>query len=228
VILITSVAPLVFVGRFSNRPRLGIWVWFLSFLSAGIACVAALLIASAEVLATYLELHRHPAGSSAWLLAVTASFAPWLFLALAGISAALINQRIEPLVQAAKVQAPLLQMALTDLEPFDGIPVKQVNVPVLIAMAHKRTIIISKLAIESLSSGELSAVLWHEARHVRARHNQLKQLAAFIRLLSPGLAASKSLVAEVSRLSELDADNSALRHASKTDLNSARQRFVSL
>lgn len=188
----------------------------------------AILIAIAGIANTYQQLHQHPAGSSAWLLAVTASFAPWLFLALAGISAALINQRIEPLVQAAKVQTPLLQMALTDLEPFDGIPVKQVNVPVLIAMAHKRTIIISKLAIESLSSGELSAVLWHEARHVRAKHNQLKQLAAFIRLLSPGLAASKCLVAEVNRLSELDADNCALRHSSKTDLNSARERFVSL
>lgn len=227
VILVTTLAPMILVGRFDPRPRLGLAVWFSALLSAGLAVALALGVALASIATTYLKLTASPVGSESWLLALAASFAPWAILAIAGISLALVNQRIAPIVASAKETAPLLAAASKFFLHFEGIEVRRLELPVLVAAAHRDSILISSTALETLDAAELEAVLWHEVGHIHGRHNQLKQLAGLVRALSPWLAASRALVVEVERLAELDADRYALRHVSQELLSATRSKFLS-
>ncbi|MEY4060481.1 MAG: hypothetical protein RIQ31_143, partial [Actinomycetota bacterium] len=59
-------------------------------------------------------------------------------------------------------------------------------------------------------------------------HFALKRLARFVRLLSPGLAASTALVSEVERLCEIAADCFALEHKEAPALLGARAAFNDL
>ena len=227
VILVTTLAPMILVGRFDSRPRLGLAIWFSTLFSAGLAVALALGVALASIATTYLKLTANPVGSESWLLALAASFAPWAILAIAGISLALVNQRIAPIVSSAKETAPLLAAASRPVRHFDGVEVRQIELRVMVAAAHRGSILISSTALGALTEAELDAVFWHEVGHIRGRHNQLKQLAGLVRTLSPWLAASRALVVEVERLAELDADRYALRHVSAELLRATRSRFIS-
>lgn len=227
VILVTTLAPMILVGRLDSRPRLGLAIWFSTLFSAGLAVALALGVALASIATTYLKLTANPIGSESWLLALVASFAPWAILAIAGISLALVNQRIAPMVSTAKDTTPLLAAASKLVRHFDGVEVRQIELPVMVAAAHRGSILISTAALATLNSAELDAVFWHEVGHIRGRHNQLKQLAGFVRALSPWLAASRALVIEVERLGELDADRYANRHVSEELLGATRSKFIS-
>ena len=227
VILVTTLAPLVLIGRFNNFPRMGLAIWFTALLSAGVAVVIALAVAVGSVITTYLTLVANPVGTESWLLALAASFAPWLILAVAGISLALVNQRVAPMIALANQAAPLLTAAAKPVREFAGLPVRSIQLPIMVAAAHRGSILVSTEALASLSDSELEAVLWHEVGHIRGRHNQLKQLASFVLLLSPRLAASRALVAEVERLAEVDADRFAAKRVSIELLAETRAKFVS-
>ena len=227
VILVTTLAPLVLIGRFNNFPRMGLAIWFTALLSAGVAVVIALAVAVGSVITTYLTLVANPVGTESWLLALAASFAPWLILAVAGISLGLVNQRVAPMIALANQAAPLLTAAAKPVREFAGLPVRSIQLPIMVAAAHRGSILVSTEALASLSDAELEAVLWHEVGHIRGRHNQLKQLAGFVLLLSPWLAASRALVAEVERLAEVDADRFAAKRVSIELLAGTRAKFVS-
>jgi Zn-dependent protease with chaperone function len=227
VILVTTLAPMILLGRFDSKPRLGLVVWFATLFSAGLAVALALGVALTSIATTYLKLKANPVGSESWLLALAASFAPWAILAISGISLALVNQRIAPIVSSAKDIGPLLAAATKPVRLFEGVEVRQIELPVMLAAAHRGSILISSTALATLTSAELEAVFWHEDGHIRGRHNQLKQLAGFVRALSPWLAASRALVVEVERLAELDADRYALRHVSEELLCATRSKFLS-
>lgn len=227
VILVTTLAPLVLIGRFNNFPRMGLAVWFTALLSAGVAVVIALGIAVGSVITTYLTLVANPVGTESWLLALAASFAPWIILAIAGISLALVNQRIAPMIALANQTAPLLAAAAKPIREFAGLPVRSIQLSIMVAAAHRNSILISTAALESLDEAELEAVLWHEVGHIRGRHNQLKQLASLVLALSPWLAASRALVTEVERLAELEADRFAMKRVSSSLLAGTRAKFVS-
>ena len=227
VILVTTLAPSLLIGRFNRYPRIGLTFWFATLLSAGIAIATALSIALFSVVQTYLLLVENPVGSESWLFALTASFAPWLILAVAGISLVLVNQRVAPMIALANQTTPLLTAAAKPVREFAGLPVRSIQVPIMVAAAHRGSILVSTEALASLSEAELEAVLWHEVGHIRSRHNQLKQLAGFVLLLSPWLAASRALVAEVERLAEVDADRFAAKRVSVEVLAETRAKFVS-
>lgn len=226
VILITTLAPIAFMGRFRAAPTAGIALWFAALLSAGLATIFALGLGVWSIVETWAALAISPAGSEAWLSALAVSFAPWLFLALAGISLALVNLKIEPLIQAARATQPLLEASLRPRLNFHGSAVFEIDLPVPLAMTSKGRIILSSQLRQLLSEAELDAVLWHERGHLALRHNQLKSLARFVRQLSPTLAASKALVFELEILSELAADHFALRHVDGPTLRSARKVFI--
>lgn len=226
VILVTTLAPVLLVGRFSKYPRLGLALWFSALLSSGFGALLALSVAVASVFSTYAKLSSSPLGSPDWQFALLLSFAPWLILAISGIALALINQRLEPLVSTAREVTPLLNVAMQPRMVFRGRQVLSVELPVFLAAVVRGRILISSVAADSLSEGELQAVLWHELGHIRGRHNALKQLAALVRVLSPWLTATRALVHEVDRLTEIDADLYALRHVNQELLTSTRQRFL--
>ena len=97
----------------------------------------------------------------------------------------------------------------------------------MVAAAHRGAILISSQALDVLTARELDAVLWHELGHLRAGHNQLKQLAGLVNSISPWFAASKALVTEVERLTEMDADNFAAQRVPRELISATRAKFIS-
>ena len=227
VILVTTLAPIVLVGRFYARPKLGLTLWFGSLLTSGLSAAVALGVAFSSVFSTYTKLLESPFGSTDWQSTLLVSFAPWLILAISGIALALVNQRLEPLVRVARESKPLIDAAVKPWMNFEGYEVCKIELPILLATTARRRILISGAAAEALDELELQAVLWHEVGHIRGRHNALKQLASLVRLLSPWLTASRALVLEVDRLAEFDADNYALRHVQSDLLHETRKKFIS-
>lgn len=225
VILVTTLAPLVLVGKFTSRPRIGIVVWFTTFLTAGVSVLIAVFLALWAYTDTVSALSRDEIGSGRWMIALLVSFAPWIALAVGGISLALVNQKLEPLVKASKEVKPLLDLSKSPFEEFMGVPVSTVDLPFAYALATSSEIIISRFAVDHLSQEELDAVLWHELCHVREKHFAIKRLARFILALSPILAASRALVQEIEILAELAADNFALRYSNRQTLSQARNFF---
>lgn len=224
-ILITTLAPLLLPNRFASRAQLGITVWFAAFLSAGIAAISILAISTWAYFDTWNALNSTTLGGQEWFAALLVSFVPWIALAIGGITLALINNRIEPLVANSKNIAPLLAMTKQPLMHFMGTRVFKVELPFAFALASNRDILISTFAINHLSQDELQAVLWHELGHVRQKHFAIKRLARFIRVLSPNLAASRSLVNEVEKLCEISADKYALKKVNAPTLKLARSLF---
>lgn len=225
VILVTTLAPIILVGKFEKTPSLGIAIWFVTFLSAGVAVLTSLGVLVWEYFETVSVLSGEEFGGEAWAVALVISFAPWLTLALAGISLAIINQKLEPLVTTAKSVGPLLDLSKTPFQKFEGIKVFTIDLPFAYALATKKEILISSFALATLDKRQLKAVLWHELGHVKKSHYAIKQLARTIRELTPRLAASRALVAEVERLVELAADHYALRKVDLKTLSAARQIF---
>jgi Zn-dependent protease with chaperone function len=226
VVLITTLAPMVFVGRFRSRPNLGIAIWFLSLLSAGLALASVAALGVVSIFNTWVSLETQPAGSQAWLGALLISFAPWLIMALAGISLAMVNLRIEPLIESARQSQPILDASMRHLTNFMGKAVFEIDLPVALAMTSKGRIVVSNNLKVLLKEAELEAVFWHETGHIALRHNELKAVARFVKLLSPGLAASKALVRELDELAEKAADGYALRRVDATTLSKARAIFI--
>jgi Zn-dependent protease with chaperone function len=226
VILVTTLAPIVLVGRFDSRPKLGLTLWFGSLLSSGLAAAIALAVAFSSIFSTYVKLLEAPFGSSDWQATLVVSFAPWLILAISGVALALINQRLEPLINVARESKPLIDAAAKTWMTFEGHEVCTIEVPIYLAATARGRILISKVAAEELDELDLQAVLWHEVGHIRGRHNALKQLASLVRLLSPWLTASKALVLEVDRLVEIDADRFAVKRVGVKALSETRARFV--
>ncbi|MEN9961797.1 MAG: hypothetical protein RIS66_210 [Actinomycetota bacterium] len=227
VILVTTAAPMLLTGRFNKSPKFGLTIWFAAFLSSGLATLVAVFVAVVSIFETYVRLSAAPLGSAGWLQTLGISFAPWFILAISGIALALINQRIEPLISSARSVTPMLDAALRPWMNFNGYRVMQIELPVMVAAVAKGRILVSTTAARSLRESELHAVLWHEIGHLHGRHNQLKQLAGFIRTVSPWLIASQALVNEVDRLSEIDADRFALKHVDRALLVSTRKKFLS-
>jgi len=223
---VTTAAPLLLVGRFDKNPRLGLTIWFAAFLSSGLATALAIGIAVASIFETYLNLATNPIGSSGWIATLGISFAPWLILAISGIALALTNQRLEPILANAREVGPMLNAAIRPWMKFQGYQVMRIELPIMVAAVASGKILISTTAARTLRESELHAVLWHEIGHLRGGHNQLKQLAGFVRSLSPWLVASQALVNEVNRLSEIDADRLALRHVDQELLSATRLKFI--
>ncbi len=225
VILVTTLAPMLLPKRFDARPQLGIAIWFSTFLSAGIAAVLAITIAVWGYTDTLNALNSNEIGNEKWYLALIVSFAPWLALAIGGITLALINIKLEPMFESAREIVPSLDLGKQPLMNFMGTPVAVVQLPFAYALATNREIVISQFAVDHLSKDELDAVLWHELGHVKYKHFALKRLARLIAALSSRLAASRAMVAEVERLCEIAADNYALKKVTAPTLRLARKLF---
>ena len=225
IILVTTLAPIVLVGRFTNRPNLGIAIWFATFLSAGFATLIAIGVAVWGYFQTVQSLNYSELGSRNWWLELLLSFTPWVALALGGVTLALVNLRLEPMLNKARAVTPLLNLSKIPTLNFHGVPVSTVELPFAYALATGKEILLSNFVVNHLSDNELDAVLWHEFYHVRRNHFWIKRLAMFIRVLSPRLAASSTLVSEVEKLIEISADAFAFTKTDRPTVEAARKLF---
>lgn len=204
--LITLIAPLVLVGRFRQRPTLGLIVWFSSFLSAGLASLVLIFNLAVSILETWLKLHSSPNGTEIWWQAVLAGFAPWLFMAVAGVSLALMNLKITPLIDAGREIAPLAKMASSSFMKYQGFDVRLVEIPIDHAFTNGRDIFVSRQLWESAAETKRAEILRHEYKHIRMRHPQLKRVVQIIYALTPKFAASAAFANEVTELTEIIAN----------------------
>ena len=225
VILVTTLAPLVLVGRFANRANLGIAIWFVTFLSAGFATVIAVGVSVWGYAQTVSSLNDSEFGSRGWWFELFLSFAPWIALALGGVTLALVNLRLEPMLNTARAVTPLLNLSKAPMRDFHGVPVSTVELPFAYALATSKEILLSNFVVTHLSENELEAVLWHEFYHVRRNHFWIKRLARLINLMSPRLSASSALVTEIEKLLEISADVFAITMTDRPIVEAARKLF---
>jgi bla regulator protein blaR1 len=79
-------------------------------------------------------------------------------------------------------------------------------------------VIVTTGAMAALAPGELDAVLAHERAHLAGRHHALKAAARIGRQVLPFLPLLRDAEAQVARLAELHADDSAARTADPREL----------
>ena len=233
VVLVTTLVPIAARGRGNRHPNLAIALLFAALFSAGAACVLALAVAMESVFRLWQDLNSTPTSErdlQHTIQALGVSFAPWLMLAVAGVTIALINLKLEPQIQFAREAHPKIAQLLKPVGEFEGVEFFSVETSVLLSFTTKvsgrEVIVISSGAIGSLSEGELHAVLWHELGHIRLGHNRLKLVAQLLHSLTPRIAASQTLVIELERLAEISADRFATRHVEPVLLQQTRQRFL--
>lgn len=231
VLLITLVTPSVMVGRswIQRKPRFALVIWFGSFLSAGLATLASFALATLVAFDSWLAMNAQALGSTNWLIALSISFLPWIFLALGGIALALMNTQLAPQIASARQISESLNLGLKVTGRFAGYPVALVELPVKMAftikLKGKHTIVVGRGVMSALTMAQFEAVQWHEIGHIKGRHNQLKRIAAFAHSVAPFIAASTLFSQQVELLCELEANNFALRHASIDDLTAAQKVF---
>lgn len=232
VILVTSLVPLVGWRGGNKRPNLTIFSLFAALTSAVVAALAAITLAALSVVDLWTTLAAEPVSqhdAAKVLPAMLAAMAPWALLALAGITIAIVNLRIEPAIQAARQLHPRLEAAIKPAGDFHGVSTGIVQAPAVLSFTTRAggqpTIVLSSGAIEVLSEEERDAVCWHELGHIRGRHNALKLIAQALRQVAPRIAASAVLVARLEVLCEIAADNFAVKHVSRQTLLTARAKF---
>ena len=233
VVLVTTLVPIIARGRGNRHPNLAISFLFAALFSAGVACVLALAVAMEFVFQLWRDLNSTPASERDWqhtIQALGVSFAPWLMLATAGVTIALINLKLEPQIQFAREAHPKIAQLLKPVGEFEGVEFFSVEAKALLSFTTKvsgrEVIVISSGALESLSESELDAVRWHELGHIRLGHNRLKLVAQLLHSLTPRVAASQTLLVELGRLAEISADRYAARHVDPALLQATRQRFL--
>jgi Zn-dependent protease with chaperone function len=82
-------------------------------------------------------------------------------------------------------------------------------------------IVVTSAALQTLTDGQLRAVLAHERAHLRGRHHLLATFAQAVEALLPRFGALATARAQILRLLELLADDAAVRTADRLDLAEA-------
>lgn len=225
-VLITTIAPPALSGRFDRRPNLGIAIWLSSFLIAFLSTLTALIIAVWSVFDTWRELEAH---SQPLWHTVVFSLAPWLILGLAGISMALVAQKLDSVFEARRSDAFARDLPSAPLLNFHGLEVRIIEVSAWVAFtkgfgSRARTYV-SRGVYAGLDPQAFEALLWHERAHALHWHNAIKGVVSLIRHLGGIMLASRVLSAEVDRLCELAADLSAGRRVGIPAVEQARSHF---
>jgi len=108
------------------------------------------------------------------------------------------------------------------LEPALGAVVVEHAQPAAYCVAGRRpTVVVTTSAMAALAPTQLHAVLAHERAHLAGRHHALKAAARIGRQVLPFLPLLRDAEAQVARLAELHADDTAARTADRRQLAAA-------
>jgi Zn-dependent protease with chaperone function len=224
--------PTAMLGSFRTRPNLGITLWLLSFTLLTIAITASVLISVATAFKTYQALSSRDQDWQSLAEILLFSLLPWVLVAGTGIAIALINMRLEPLrLEAAEVKQSvnLLGVNTTD---FHGVKVCLIPTDISFAFATtlsgKRVIVLSSGTKDLLDGEELEAVMWHELTHVKNGHLLIQGITQRLETAIPWSWFAQCFRKEFLVLSEIAADNKAVRETSSQALQSARSKVGSV
>lgn len=221
ILLVSTAAPIGLSARFSKHPNFGILVWFGLFFASMAAAVLAVVLATSFVFESYFSLQ---AGSDIAQTLVI-SFAPWLLLAFGGVLLAIVNLRLAPYFESQDSSLDIGSLSGKTELLFQGVEVRVIPIPGYFALTKEHVIYLSKSALE-LDNPLRDAVLWHELGHVRLGHETLKRVANLALATMPWFLISRVFSFELARLCELAADNYALQHVKRSELNRARRLFL--
>jgi Zn-dependent protease with chaperone function len=225
VMLVSVAAASVFTNNtwLYRRPHLGVILWFAAFATAGVATALAVFIAFSSAFEAWLATDSN----DPWV-AIAASFAPWLMLAIGGISLALVTQKMEQNLEPNTRQKADALKLLPPSDSYKSIPIITVPTDEPLALSFGKSadaehsgILISQGALDLLTDDELLAVLEHEYFHLKSRHWLPSSAAKVISLLSFRVITSRLLAREVSLLLELAADKHSATKHNRTALRSA-------
>lgn len=211
---------------FTHTPRFGLAVWFLYLLSSLLAGLSAIVIVFWALFDFLINVRR---GESIAYV-VTSNFGLWFLIAASGIAISLMNLKAEPLFKSGSLARKELLSSCNRKTTFQNVGIYQIQFAAPLAfnarIGKDQAIIVSDTCFRDLSASELQAICWHELAHIKGHHNLLKAIAKFVALFSPLLSASKLFLSETERLTEIVADNQALKHVPPRDLISARKKFL--
>lgn len=222
-VAISILVPTALPGRFSSRPQLGILVWLTSFAVAITTVVVAVTMAIWIAATEYLALSKVDLAHTNLPSVILASFAPWLLLALAGISLVLANGRLQHIGRNEAELSARLEVAARSFD-WQGVRVLVTPVAVPLAGVMRGRVIISE-PVDALPPPQRDAVLWHELAHIRLKHGAVRTLSRLVTRLFPKVSAALAMRSELDRLSELAADAWAARRCDPEVLLSARAQF---
>jgi bla regulator protein blaR1 len=205
----------------------------LTYLAAGWSALAAIGLAGLT-----LAVHATALGGGLSLLIgacvrrlrdlyATPGGAAWAEVGLILAGAVLARTALTALGQLRTAGQQALRHAHTarlagHLEPALGAVVVEHPQPAAYCVAGRYpTVIVTTGAVAALDSGQLDAVLAHERAHLAGRHHALKAAARIGRQVLPFLPLLRDAEAQVARLAELHADDTAARIADPKELATA-------
>jgi Zn-dependent protease with chaperone function len=224
--------PTAMLGSFRTRPNLGIALWSLAFTLLAIGITTSVLISVATAFKTYQALSSRDSDWQSLAEILLFSLLPWVLVAGTGIAIALINMRLEPLRhEAATVResVDVLGMNTTD---FYGVKVCVIPTEITFAFATtlsgKRVIVLSSGTKGLLSKEEFEAVMWHERTHIKNGHLLFRGITQRLATVIPWSWFAQCFRKEILVLSEIAADNKAVRETSSQALQSAKSKVGSV
>ena len=205
----------------------------LTYLAAGWSALAAIGLAGLT-----LAVHATALGGGLSLLIgacvrrlrdlyATPGGAAWAEVGLILAGAVLARTALTALGQLRTAGQQALRHAHTarlagHLEPALGAVVVEHQQPAAYCVAGRcPTVIVTTGAVAALAPGQLDAVLAHERAHLAGRHHALKAAARIGRQVLPFLPLLRDAEAQVARLAELHADDTAARTADAKELATA-------
>ncbi|GAB3662743.1 M56 family metallopeptidase [Nocardioides korecus] len=125
----------------------------------------------------------------------------------------------------ARQRTQLSLIARPDKEP-DVVVLDHASCAAYCVPGRAGQIVITTAARDALDPEQMSAVLAHERAHLRGRHHLVIQFAASLRAAFPFVPAFRHAEDEVARLTEMAADDAAMRTVDRLTLATALVRLA--
>lgn len=231
-LLIAVGAPAVLrQSQARHTPRLAVLAWVATLAGAAAALASAIVVVVTTVLLETGGLHELLHGCLAVLDAVgVGGVAPGLVGVIAAVGGGWLLRAtwraVRTLAAARHTHARLAARLriVGQLAPALGRDTLIVPSPervVYCLAGRRRTVVVTSAALDALTEAELAAVLAHERAHLAGRHHLVLVFARTVRRVMPPLPLFQDAEAEIARLLEMCADDTAARHHGRRPLLAA-------
>lgn len=221
-VLTSGPALLARATRPGVAPQYGMAAWLVAMLTVLGSWGMAVLAVGDELLRASGHVDGLLGGCIAALAALAgggsvAQVAVAVAVALTALGAALVGARTVAALYRARqhtrrhADAALLAARGAPRGPGGALIIDAAHRCVYCLPGRANTIVITRPALEALDDAQLAAVLAHERAHLTGRHHQLLAFTTALARIMPGARLFTQGAAEIARLAELAADDTAAR-----------------